>query len=61
MSLQQNIMFNELEILLIEKRNALDKMLNENKEFEEVKILFYEIRELERRLKQQQQNMNNGL
>jgi len=33
---------------LAEKRNLYNQMLRENKEFEEVKILFIEIRELER-------------
>jgi hypothetical protein len=57
MSLQQNIQLYELEALLKQKRNVFDKMLNENKEFEEVKILFQEIREMERRLEQQRQSI----
>ncbi len=57
MSLQQNIQLYELEALLKQKRNVFDKMLNENKEFVEVKILFQEIREMERRLEQQRQSI----
>jgi hypothetical protein len=51
----------ELVVLLNEKRNNFDKMLNENKEFEEVKRLFNEIRQLEKTLKQNHQNATSGL
>ena len=39
-------------IQLNEKRNLLDNTLNENKQFEEVKNLFSEIRTLERMLRE---------
>lgn len=61
MSLHDNIQPFQLEALLKEKQNVFDKMLNENKEFDDVKILFQEIRELERKLKQQSQTKINGL
>jgi hypothetical protein len=51
----------ELVALLNEKRSNFDKMLNENKEFEEVKRLFNEIRQLEKTLKQNHQNATSGL
>ena len=60
MSLQRNLRLHELERLLKEKRNSFDKMISENKEFAEVKILFTEIRELERALKEHQETAGNG-
>ena len=59
MSLHNNNQLLQLESLLKEKQNLFDKMLNNNKEFEEVKNLFQEIRQLERKLKQQSQTGNN--
>ena len=61
MSLYQNIQLSQSGILLKEKENLFDKMLNENKEFGEVKSLFHEIRDIERKLQQQNQTSNNGL
>lgn len=59
MSLNYNIQQLQPEALLKEKQNLFDKMIKENKEFDEVRILFQEIRQLERNLKQQSQTVNN--
>jgi|GEM_PF-5135604 len=42
------ISFEQMAELLIEKRNIYNTMLNEDREFEQVKSLFIEIRELEK-------------
>ena len=39
---------------LIEKKNLYNEMLSEDKEFEEVKTLFMEIRELEKSIQETQ-------
>ncbi len=44
---------------LIEKKNLYNKILSEDKEFEEVKTLFMEIRELEKSM-QETQAKNSG-
>jgi hypothetical protein len=44
----------ELIRLLTEKRNLYNQMLSEDKEFEQVKSLFIEIKELEKSLKESQ-------
>lgn len=51
----------ELTAQLNLKRNLFENMLTENKEFEEVKTLFYEIRDLEKKLKQNHQGQNLSL
>lgn len=46
--------------LLLEKRKVFFEMINENKEFEEVKTLFIEIRELEKSLRVNHDNPKSG-
>ena len=42
----------ELRLLLFQKSQQCDQMIRKNKEFEDVKKLFYEIRDLEKKLGQ---------
>ena len=54
-ALQKNIKMDQLSILLDRKRKLYNEMVNEEKEFEAVKTLFLEIRELEKQVRN-----NNG-
>lgn len=49
-----------LEQKLQEKRSLYNQMLAADKEFEEVKTLFVEIREIEKTLEQSQSSSNTG-
>ena len=48
--LQTNIRMEQLSLVLDYKRKLYNEMINEEKEFEIVKILFLEIRELEKQV-----------
>lgn len=54
--LEKNPGINELVNLLTEKRDLYNQMISHNKEFEEVKTLFTEIRELEKLIQVKQTN-----
>lgn len=60
MSAQQPVELNHLTTLLNEKRSRYEKMLIDNKEFEEVKVLFSQIRELEKALKNVPSSYTSG-
>lgn len=56
--LEKNSKINELTNLLAEKRNLYDEMITHEKQFEEVKALFIEIRELEKLIQEEQTQKN---
>ena len=56
--LEKNPRIKELINLLAEKKSLYDQMISHDKEFEEVKILFTEIRELEKLIQGKQMKNN---
>ena len=49
----------ELQLLLVQKRQVYEQMIKENKEFGQVKKLFEEIRDLEKKLQQDQKGVSH--
>ncbi len=56
--LEKNSAINELTNLLAEKKNLYNQMITHEKQFEEVKALFIEIRELEKLIQDRQAEKN---
>jgi hypothetical protein len=56
--LEKNTNINDLTTLLAEKRNLYNQMITHEREFEEVKTLFIEIRELEKMIRDRQTEKN---
>ena len=56
--LEKNSKINELTNLLAEKKNLYNQMITHEKQFEEVKTLFIEIRELEKLINERKTEQN---